>query len=53
MTQSTVGAYADSYFEYLYKAWLLFKDPEIKRMWDSSIEAIQRHVAEPRGRLLW
>jgi len=53
MTQSTVGAYADSYFEYLYKSWLLFKDPEIKRIWDSSIEAIQRHVAEPRGRLLW
>ena len=53
MTQSMVGAYADSYFEYLYKSWLLFRDPEIKRIWDSSIEAIQRYVAEPRGKLLW
>ncbi len=53
MTQSAVGAYADSYFEYLYKSWLLFGDPEIKRIWDASIEAIQRCIAEPRGRLLW
>jgi hypothetical protein len=53
VTQSVVGAYADSYFEYLYKSWLLFKDPEIKRIWDASIEAIQRCIAEPRGRLLW
>lgn len=53
MTESMVGAYADSYFEYLYKSWLLFGDPEIKSVWDSSISAIQRHIAEPRGPLLW
>jgi hypothetical protein len=53
MTQSMVGAYADSYFEYLYKSWLLFHDPEIKRIWDESIAAIQGHIAEPRGDLLW
>ena len=53
MTQSMVGAYADSYFEYLYKSWLLFHDPEIKRIWDASIAAIQVHLAEPRGNLLW
>ena len=34
VTKSVVGAYADSYFEYLYKSWLLFKDPKIKRIWD-------------------
>jgi hypothetical protein len=53
MTQSMVGAYADSYFEYLYKSWLLFGDPEVKAVWDSSIAAIQRHIAEPRGPFLW
>jgi Glycosyl hydrolase family 47 len=53
MTQSMVGAFADSYFEYLYKSWLLFGDPEIKAVWDSSIATIQRHIAEPRGPLLW
>jgi len=53
MTQSMVGAYADSYYEYLYKSWLLFHDPEVKAMWDSTISAIQAHIAEPRGGLLW
>jgi hypothetical protein len=48
-----VGAPADSYYEYLYKSWLLFHDPEIKRAWDSSIAAIQAHIAERRGPLLW
>jgi Glycosyl hydrolase family 47 len=53
MTQSMVGAYADSYFEYLYKSWMLFHDPDIKRVWDDSIAAIQKYIAEPHGELLW
>ena len=53
ITQSMVGAYADSYFEYLYKTWLLFKDPEIKEMWDIQISAIQKHIAEPKDKMLW
>jgi hypothetical protein len=53
MTQSMVGAYADSYFEYLYKSWLLFKDPEIKQIWDVHISAIQKYIAEPKGNLIW
>ena len=52
-TQSMVGAYADSYFEYLYKSWLLFKDPEIKAIWDVSITAIQKNIAEPLKNGLW
>ena len=52
-TQSMVGAYADSYFEYLYKTWLLFKDPEIKKMWDVHIAAIQKYIAEPYKNMLW
>jgi Glycosyl hydrolase family 47 len=53
LTQSMVGAYADSYFEYLYKSWLLFKDPQIKEIWDSSITSIQKYIAEPRDKMLW
>ena len=53
MTQSMVGAYADSYFEYLYKTWLLFKDPEIKKIWDIHIAAIQKYIAETKDGKLW
>lgn len=53
MTQSMVGAYADSYFEYLYKSWLLFHDPDIKQIWDVQIAAIQKHIAEPKEKMLW
>lgn len=53
LTQSMVGAYADSFFEYLYKSWLLFKDPEIKEIWDVSITAIQKYIADPHDKMLW
>jgi hypothetical protein len=52
-TQSMVGAYADSFYEYLYKSWLLFRDPEIKEIWDVSIAAIQKYIAEPNDKMLW
>ena len=52
-TQSMVGAYTDSYFEYLYKTWILFKDPDIKKIWDIHISAIQKYIAEPRQNGLW
>ncbi len=52
-TQSMVGAYTDSYFEYLYKSWILFQDPEIKKIWDIHISAIQKYIAEPRQQGLW
>lgn len=38
---SHIGAGTDSYFEYLYKAWLLFGDDELKRMWDVHHVAIR------------
>ena len=52
-TQSMVGAYSDSYFEYLYKTWLLFKDPELKKMWDIHIAAIQKYIPELCQGRLW
>jgi hypothetical protein len=53
LTHSMVGAYTDSYFEYLYKSWLLFHDPEIKAIWDVSVTAIQKYIAEEQDSLLW
>ena len=41
----------DSYYEYLLKAWLLFRDPDYKRMWDSSIAAVNRYLADERAGL--
>ena len=52
-TNSMVGAYADSYFEYLYKAYLLFGDPELKTLYDDNIAAVQRHLPDLRDSLLW
>ena len=52
-TNSMVGAYADSYFEYLYKAYTLFGDPELKAIWDENIAAIQRYLPDERDSLLW
>ena len=51
--RSHVGAYIDSYYEYMYKSWLLFGDPELKAMWDKSIRAINTYVAEDTDSTLW
>jgi len=49
---SHVGGGIDSYYEYLYKCWKLFGDADCKRMWDASIPAINRYLAdEVRGEL--
>jgi hypothetical protein len=52
-TVSHIGACIDSYYEYLYKTWLLFGDPELKQMWDTSIAAIQKYIADDKSRMLW
>ncbi len=52
-TNSMVGAYADSHFEYLYKGYLLFKDPELKEMWDEAIGPIQEFIPQFKGDQLW
>ncbi len=43
---SHIGACIDSYYEYLYKAWLLFKDPDLKVIWDNSMPAVHKYIAE-------
>ena len=51
--QSHIGACIDSYYEYLLKGWLLFHDPELKTMWDNSIAAINRYIADDAPGGLW
>ena len=50
---SMVGAYADSYFEYLYKAWELFGDPDLKALWDDNMAAVERYLPDHRDSIVW
>jgi ER degradation enhancer, mannosidase alpha-like 2 len=50
---SNVGGGIDSYYEYLLKCWLLFGDKDCQRMWQSSIEAVNKHVADDGPAGLW
>lgn len=45
-TDSHISGAIDSYYEYLLKCWLLFDDPDCKRMWDESIAAINKYLAD-------
>jgi len=50
---SHISGMIDSYYEYLLKSWLLFDDKECKAMWDSSITAINRFLADSTANGLW
>jgi ER degradation enhancer, mannosidase alpha-like 2 len=49
-TESQIGARIDSYYEYLYKAWLLFGDNDCKTAWDSSNMAIIKYLYVKTGK---
>jgi len=50
---SNIGGGIDSYYEYLLKCWLLFGDKDCERMWQSSIEALNKYVADDGPAGLW
>jgi mannosidase alpha-like ER degradation enhancer 2 len=50
---SHVSGRIDSYYEYLLKAWLLFRDPDFRRMWEESIRSVNRYLADERPDGLW
>ncbi len=52
-TVSHVGGRIDSYYEYLLKAWLLFEDDDFRRMWETSIAAVNRHLVDSTATGLW
>ena len=45
-SRSHIGGGIDSYYEYLYKGWELFGDEDLRAMWEHSIAAVHRHVAD-------
>ncbi|MBW8687517.1 glycoside hydrolase family 47 protein [Chitinophaga rhizophila] len=52
-TISCIGAGSSTYYESILKTWLLFKDPELKDMWEKTITAINRYDAEENGNTVW
>jgi len=50
---SHICAGIDSYYEYLLKAYLLFGDEELKPIWEQSIEAVHKYLAEESDTSLW
>lgn len=52
-TDSHISAEIDSYYEYLLKCWLLFGDADCKRMWQESIAAINKYLADEVRQELW
>jgi len=46
-TQSHISGYIDSYFEYLYKSWLLFGDADFKMAFDKLNAALKKYMLYP------
>lgn len=51
--ESHVSGGIDSYYEYLLKSWLLFRDSTFKQMWDVSIAAANRYLPDERPNGYW
>jgi mannosidase alpha-like ER degradation enhancer 2 len=52
-SDSHISGGIDSYYEYLWKCWLLFGDEECRDMWKASIPAINKYLADDTGGELW
>ena len=52
-TTSHICAGIDSYYEYLFKSWFLFRDNDLKELWDKSIVAINTYLVEESDTSFW
>jgi mannosidase alpha-like ER degradation enhancer 2 len=52
-TTSHVGARIDSYYEYLWKCWRLFRDGQCHSMWQKSSAAARRYYPQEVDGTLW
>src|SRR5256886_14560712 len=52
-TDSHISGGIDSYYEYLWKCWLLFGDKECRDMWNASIPVINKYLADVMHGELW
>jgi mannosidase alpha-like ER degradation enhancer 2 len=47
--ESHISGMIDSYFEYLYKGWKLFGDPDLKKAWEVHQAAIKKYLIVKNG----
>ena len=52
-TDSHTSGGIDSYYEYLWKCWLLFGDKDCRDMWNASIPAVNKYLADEIRGELW
>ena len=52
-SDSHISGGIDSYYEYLWKCWLLFGDKDCRDMWNASIPAVNKYLADETGGELW
>ncbi len=50
---SHISGCIDSYYEYLLKGSILFKDNDLKKMWKESIKSINKYLRDDRYGNLW
>jgi mannosidase alpha-like ER degradation enhancer 2 len=50
---SHISGGIDSYYEYLLKSWLLFNDKDCEKMWKTSVQAINKYLADHTKNVLW
>jgi mannosidase alpha-like ER degradation enhancer 2 len=50
---SHISGGIDSYYEYLLKGWLLFDDKDCERMWKTSIDAVNKYLADQAPSGFW
>ncbi|HNX44288.1 MAG TPA: glycoside hydrolase family 47 protein [Bacteroidales bacterium] len=52
-TESSISGGIDSYFEYMLKGAILFRDKDLREMWETSAEAVNRYMADTVSGNLW
>jgi ER degradation enhancer, mannosidase alpha-like 2 len=52
-TDSHISGGIDSYYEYLWKCWRLFGDQDCRDMWNASIPAVHKYLADEVSGELW
>src|ERR1700758_258911 len=50
---SHISGGIDSYYEYLWKCWLLFGDKDCRDMWNTSIPVVHKYLADEIRGQLW
>src|SRR5437867_13367382 len=52
-TDSHISGGIDSYYEYLWKCWLLFGDKDCHDMWETSVSTVNKYLADEIRGQLW